>query len=255
MACLRQARGRMRGVHGGGAGRAPACADMAVGAEQAGRAGPRVVALRPAMPLVPAAPIAGAASTSRGPGRPAGAEGQQREVRAEVAQQPAAAVAAAARRRPARRARIAPSKASTSGVFSGEPCSVAGTDRRPLLTSVRANGEVARQRQHRVAEQPADLALGRDEVGRAGRVAAGSRRRRIRARWRSCRAGASGALAAQHGGELPGQVLGVLHAGVGAARAERARRRAPRRRRTARGRGGSGPCAGRRRCRRWPIRA
>ena len=33
---------------------------------------------------------------------------------------------------------IGPAKASASGVFSGEPCRVDGTDRRPLFTSARA---------------------------------------------------------------------------------------------------------------------
>ena len=79
---------------------------------------------------------------------------------------------------------------------------------------------VACQVEHGVAEQAADLALGRDEVGGArgvadvlvGRVfalgAVGGDQRGI-------------GLAAQHAVQLPGQVLGILHAAVGAACAKR----------------------------------
>ncbi len=35
---------------------------------------------------------------------------------------------------------MAPANGCESGVFNGEPCKVVGVDRRPLLTSVRANG-------------------------------------------------------------------------------------------------------------------
>jgi hypothetical protein len=62
-------------------------------------------------------------------------------------------------------------KASASGVLSGESRSTAGTESRPLLTSVRAKAWRLVSVQHRVAEQAAHLALGRDEVGRARGVA------------------------------------------------------------------------------------
>jgi hypothetical protein len=76
------------------------------------------------------------------------------------------------------------------------------------------------QVQDRVAEAAADVALGRDEVGGARRIqdvlvggvfAFGS----VAVDQRF------GRLAGQHQPELPGQVFRVLHAAVGAARAER----------------------------------
>ena len=78
--------------------------------------------------------------------------------------------------------------AASSGVFSGESRSTAGTDRRPLLTMRRANGQSLRELEHRVAEHARHRALRRDEIGGARRVAGCFRRRRIRARTHRCRA-------------------------------------------------------------------
>ncbi len=115
---------------------------------------------------------------------------------------------------------MAPSNLSSSGVFSGESASVEG--RRQPAAVHQAPGErvVARELQRGVAERAAHLALGRDEVGAAGRV-------------QDVLVGRELALAGvgveqpvrraalQHQPQLPGQVVRVLHAGVGAARAER----------------------------------
>ena len=75
------------------------------------------------------------------------------------------------------------------------------------------------QFEHGVAEQPTDLALGRDEVGGACRVQdvlVGSVPALLTIGIQQC----IGRVAVDDGGELPRQVLGVLHARVGAARAE-----------------------------------
>ena len=252
---------------------APARADVLVGAQQVDGAGPqRRSAARPGRRRRSARRHA-QPTRSTCSGRPrasarercarravAVAEHQRGEAVAPSSRssQPRAAVGAhaAAHRRPARPAPCAPAKASASGVFSGEPCSVAGTDSRPLLTSVRANGwSLARSSSTASRNSAADLALRRDEVGRAGRVAGCSRRPRTRARRRSCRAARRAPCRCSTSGELPGQVVGVLHAGVGAARAERrhAVRRVAGEQHAAVAE--ARPCAGRRRCRRWPIRA
>ena len=127
-------------------------------------------------------------------------------------------VAAAARRAAARRAGRRRRTARCPGWRAACRRS-AGVDRRPELTRVRANGvsaasESAASRMVREA-----LRLGRDEVGRAGGVeqvlvgrglalqaVGGEQRRR--------------GLPLQHGRELPGEVVGVLHAAVEAAGAE-----------------------------------
>ena len=78
---------------------------------------------------------------------------------------------APARRPPARRA---PSRRRTrraSGVLSGDCASTVGTDSRPLLTSVRANGWCCASASTASRNVRDDRALGRDEVGGARRVA------------------------------------------------------------------------------------
>ncbi|MCY1509034.1 hypothetical protein D9M68_433630 [compost metagenome] len=92
--------------------------------------------------------------------------------------------------------------------------------RQPPAVDQRAREGVALgQLEHRVAEQPAHLALGRDEVGGARRIAdvlVGRELAFTRVAVEQC----VGCVAGQHGRELPGEVVGVLHARVGAARAE-----------------------------------
>ncbi|CFE03373.1 Uncharacterised protein [Bordetella pertussis] len=79
---------------------------------------------------------------------------------------------------------------------------------------------LARQVEHGVAEGAADFALGRDEVGRARRI------QDVLVGGVFAFGGVAvdqrfGGVARQHQLQLPGQVLGVLHAAIGAARAER----------------------------------
>ena len=146
---------------------APARADMLVGAQQVDGAGLRVVAaaIRPSPSTSVRAPGSRARFAARS-AAPASAP-DLRRLAAAPAPQPRACSPSNTQRgeapppssrssQPSRpshaQRRIGAARAghharrrnvSTSGVFSGESCSVAGTDSRPLLTSVRANGVVA----------------------------------------------------------------------------------------------------------------
>ena len=154
------------------------------------------------------------------------AEREQREAAAEVIEQPLAARdRPPARRPPARPApsrRRRPRNPHRSGVLSGESASTAGTDSRPLLTSLRANAMLLRELEHRVAKRARHRALRRDEVGRRASSSGCSRRPRARARDRRCRAAAPAPCRRSTSVELPDEIVGILEAAVRAARAERA---------------------------------
>ena len=168
-------------------------------------------------------PISGRGGDGAGGNLVARAEQQQGEaVGGEVAQQPVRLPVAQHRRIGGRRAgrQAAGPGARVRGVERAV-VQHGGRDNRPELTIGRANAWCFGQFQHRVAIRPRGVALRGDEVGAAGRgedVFVGRRRAlgvvAVQQRLRR--------LAAQHRQQLPAQVVGVLHAAIAAARAERA---------------------------------
>ncbi len=191
---------------------APARRHIAVRPDQIGRAGPRIVALsRPVL-----RPRREPTSCRRAPFPRA--EGQNREIAAQTIDQPIV---------PERRIDHRPSR-------SGAPLPVrvlvrrverrAGLDRRhrqpPAVDQRACERKVARQRERGVAEDARGREPGRDEVGRAGRV------QDIFARGGAALAAigveqAGRCLAFQNQRELPGEIVGIGHGRVAAARAER----------------------------------